>query len=50
MSDLNWCIFCDNAIQPRSTALYCSDGCLQADAHNNYPRLGYSRPERHDFP
>ncbi|KAI8982163.1 hypothetical protein BDF20DRAFT_798512, partial [Mycotypha africana] len=50
MSDLNWCTYCDNAINPFSESLYCSEQCLRADALRNHPLLGYTYPEFVDFP
>ncbi|KAI8881420.1 hypothetical protein K501DRAFT_253306 [Backusella circina FSU 941] len=48
--DLNWCTFCDNAVNPFSESLYCSEQCLRADALRNHPLLGYTYPEFTDFP
>ncbi|KAI9316489.1 hypothetical protein BX666DRAFT_1951287 [Dichotomocladium elegans] len=50
MSDLNWCTYCDNAINPYSDSLYCGERCLQADALRNHPLLGYNWHEFEDFP
>ncbi|CAO3692719.1 unnamed protein product [Umbelopsis ramanniana] len=50
MSNLNWCTFCDNAINPFSNSLYCSEACLRGDALNHHPLLGYDFSELQDFP
>ncbi|KAI9499187.1 hypothetical protein BDB00DRAFT_948920 [Zychaea mexicana] len=50
MSDLNWCTYCDNAIDGHSDSLYCSDECLRADALNHHPLLGYDYAELKNFP
>ncbi|KAI9492105.1 hypothetical protein BDB00DRAFT_742578, partial [Zychaea mexicana] len=50
MSDLNWCTYCDNAVNPYSDSLYCSEQCLRADALRNHPLLGYDWHEFEDFP
>ncbi|KAI9244356.1 hypothetical protein BDA99DRAFT_421860, partial [Phascolomyces articulosus] len=50
MSDLNWCTFCDNAVNSFSNSLYCSEECLRADALNRNPLLGYDWQEFKDFP
>ncbi|EIE91047.1 hypothetical protein G6F55_006419 [Rhizopus delemar] len=50
MTDLNWCTFCDKAVNPFSESLYCSDQCLRADALRNHPLLGYTYPEFINFP
>ncbi|KAI9496715.1 hypothetical protein BDB00DRAFT_743164, partial [Zychaea mexicana] len=50
MSDLNWCTYCDNAVNSFSNSLYCSEECLRADALNHHPLLGYDWQEFKDFP
>ncbi|KAI8371183.1 hypothetical protein EDC96DRAFT_501735 [Choanephora cucurbitarum] len=50
MSDLNWCTYCDNAINALSNSLYCSEECLRSDALNHHPLLGYDYAELKDFP
>ncbi|KAI8144685.1 hypothetical protein BJV82DRAFT_605863 [Fennellomyces sp. T-0311] len=50
MSDLNWCTYCDNAIEGHSNSLYCSDECLRSDALNHHPLLGYDYADLRDFP
>ncbi|KAI8985429.1 hypothetical protein BDB01DRAFT_850007 [Pilobolus umbonatus] len=50
MTDLNWCTSCDNAVNPYSESLYCSEQCLREDALRNHPLLGYTYPEFTDFP
>ncbi|KAI9313827.1 hypothetical protein BX666DRAFT_1973972 [Dichotomocladium elegans] len=49
MSDLNWCPVCDKAIHPSVDSLYCSQECLQHDALNRNPLLGYDFYEFQDF-
>ncbi|KAI9313826.1 hypothetical protein BX666DRAFT_1828936, partial [Dichotomocladium elegans] len=50
MADLNWCTYCDNAINAFSDSLYCSEQCLRSDALRNHPLLGYTYQEFVDFP
>ncbi|KAI8365131.1 hypothetical protein BD560DRAFT_402225 [Blakeslea trispora] len=50
MSDLNWCTYCDNAINALSDSLYCSEECLRSDALSHHPLLGYDYAELKDFP
>ncbi|KAI8098408.1 uncharacterized protein B0P05DRAFT_521813 [Gilbertella persicaria] len=50
MSNLNWCTYCDNAINSFSNSLYCSEECLRSDALNHHPLLGYDYAELKDFP
>ncbi|KAI7856858.1 hypothetical protein BDC45DRAFT_533314 [Circinella umbellata] len=50
MSDLNWCTYCDNAVNSYSDSLYCSESCLKSDALRNHPLLGYDWHEFEDFP
>ncbi|KAI9018766.1 hypothetical protein CLU79DRAFT_760308 [Phycomyces nitens] len=49
MCDLNWCPSCDKAISPDSKSLYCSMTCLQQDALNKNPLLGYDFSDFHNF-
>ncbi|KAL0091375.1 hypothetical protein F4703DRAFT_1838856 [Phycomyces blakesleeanus] len=49
MCDLNWCPSCDKAISPDSKSLYCSMTCLQQDALNKNPLLGYDFSDFRDF-
>ncbi|KAI8376049.1 uncharacterized protein BYT42DRAFT_485003, partial [Radiomyces spectabilis] len=49
MCDLNWCPVCDTAIAPDCQSLYCSEACLQADALNKNPLLGYDFSEFQGF-
>ncbi|KAI9314478.1 hypothetical protein BX666DRAFT_459897 [Dichotomocladium elegans] len=49
MSDLNWCPVCDRAIHSCSQSLYCSLECLQYDAIQKNPLLGYSFTEFKHF-
>ncbi|KAI8147769.1 hypothetical protein BJV82DRAFT_593290 [Fennellomyces sp. T-0311] len=49
MSDLNWCPVCDKAIHESLSTLYCSDECLQYDALNRNPLLGYDFAEFKSF-
>ncbi|KAG2232512.1 hypothetical protein BDF21DRAFT_418735 [Thamnidium elegans] len=39
MCDTNWCTFCDCAVSPFSSSVYCSDECRKRDAsaHNYLP-------------
>ncbi|KAG2224988.1 hypothetical protein INT45_000109 [Circinella minor] len=50
MSDLNWCTYCDNAIEGYSDSLYCSDECLRSDCLEHHPLLGYDYRELQNFP
>ncbi|KAI7849161.1 hypothetical protein BDC45DRAFT_540335 [Circinella umbellata] len=50
MSDLNWCTYCDNAVNSFSNSIYCSEECLRADALKSHPLLGYDWEEFKDFP
>ncbi|KAI7872292.1 hypothetical protein BDF14DRAFT_1751702 [Spinellus fusiger] len=45
MSDLNWCIYCDNAIRPFSNLLYCGERCMEADSISSQPSMNYASPE-----
>ncbi|KAI7850019.1 hypothetical protein BDC45DRAFT_422093, partial [Circinella umbellata] len=50
MSDLNWCTYCDKAINHYSESLYCSRECLKCDALAKNPLLGYEWDDFIDFP
>ncbi|KAI8881698.1 hypothetical protein K501DRAFT_222502 [Backusella circina FSU 941] len=50
MCDTNWCTFCDNAINPYSDSLYCSEECLRQDALSHHPMLGYDYADLKNFP
>ncbi|KAI8348016.1 hypothetical protein EDC96DRAFT_520734 [Choanephora cucurbitarum] len=45
MSYLNWCTYCDRAINSTSDALYCSDKCQKLDASEQFPLLEHNSSE-----
>ncbi|CDS08586.1 hypothetical protein LRAMOSA09947 [Lichtheimia ramosa] len=47
--DTNWCPVCDKAIHPSLESLYCSQECLQYDALQRNPLLGYDFRDFKDF-
>ncbi|KAJ8658682.1 hypothetical protein O0I10_005722 [Lichtheimia ornata] len=47
--DTNWCPVCDKAIHPSLESLYCSQECLQYDALQRNPLLGYDFKDFKDF-
>ncbi|KAI9314181.1 hypothetical protein BX666DRAFT_1971214 [Dichotomocladium elegans] len=50
MSDLNWCTYCDSAVNSFSDSLYCSEACLRQDALDHHPLLGYDWGDLKNFP